>query len=177
MKCPYCVKDKEVTSVEYLKKNEDVCLNLDKSHEYYYQIQMQLGVTKKELDTAFFVVWSRADMHVERLNFNEITERAQHYFGYAVLPKLMGKFFTQVHPLSDMKTPARRQKIKLYCRRKMKSYGASVGNRSSEAWFAATSRTVLFSGTTMCGTGKKTKRGLVLQYLQESKGSPQNDRK
>uniref|UniRef100_A0A8C5ELC2 YqaJ viral recombinase domain-containing protein n=1 Tax=Gouania willdenowi TaxID=441366 RepID=A0A8C5ELC2_GOUWI len=51
VKCPFCVKS-------------------DKGkHQYFYQVQTQLGVCK--LESAYFVVWTEKDLHVEQIVFDE----------------------------------------------------------------------------------------------------------
>ena len=40
-------------------------LKLAQSHQYYYQVQTQLGVSK--LERAFFVAWTLKDIHVEQI--------------------------------------------------------------------------------------------------------------
>ena len=50
----------------YLVKSEDDKLQLNKSHEYYYQVQTQLGVAK--LQTAYFVVYTEVVNMLRKFN-------------------------------------------------------------------------------------------------------------
>ncbi|WAQ94131.1 YNG2-like protein [Mya arenaria] len=67
---------------------------LSNSHQYYYQVQTQLGVCK--LERAFFVVWTLQDLHIEEVLFDdkfwgEICAKSLHIFKTAILPELVGK--------------------------------------------------------------------------------------
>ena len=50
IKCPFCVKDSTFDDIDdktfYLKRGNDDQLKLDVKHQYYYQVQTQLGVCK-----------------------------------------------------------------------------------------------------------------------------------
>lgn len=60
IKCPFCVKDSTFDDIDdktfYLKRGNDDQLKLDVKHQYYYQVQTQLGVCK--IESAYFVVWT-----------------------------------------------------------------------------------------------------------------------
>ena len=63
-----------------------------------YHIQTQLRVCEKEFGD--FVVWTNNDMHVERIlldgeMWGEITLSSETLSHRAILPELMGKFFSK----------------------------------------------------------------------------------
>lgn len=103
VKCPFTKKDELLSDMDekafFLKKNEDGELKLDSAHEYYFQVQTQMGVTKVE--SCLFVVWTTIDLHVEQILFDEgkwheMCDLAEHFFRSAVLPELVGKFYTRL---------------------------------------------------------------------------------
>ena len=72
---------------------------------YQYQIQTQLGVCKKL--SSYFVVWTEKDMHVEIIDFDpgmwaEICQKSKIIFDTAIMPELVGKFFTRIHKVSNL---------------------------------------------------------------------------
>ena len=78
IKCPYilqahsvkkfddCLNSAQVKRFCLERVNQE--LHLKHNHEYYYQVQMQLGVTG--LKWCDFVVWSPKDIFVERISFD-----------------------------------------------------------------------------------------------------------
>ena len=71
---------------------------------YYYQVQTQLGVCERV--SAFFVVWTKEDMHIEIIDFDidlwsEMCENAKVFFDNAIMPELVGKFFTRINSVSN----------------------------------------------------------------------------
>lgn len=81
-------------------------IRLDQAHAYYYQVQTQLGVCR--CDMAHFVVWTEKELHYEKIFFDrsffeKIIQKSHHFFVYAVLPELVGRFFSlnqDIEPLS-----------------------------------------------------------------------------
>ena len=72
-------------------------MKLDHNHEYYYQVQTQLGVC--ELEEAFFVVWNKHSLHVELIKFDRdhwtcMISKAERFFNVAILPELVGRFYS-----------------------------------------------------------------------------------
>ena len=62
-------------------------------------MQTQLGVCR--LESAFFVVWTEKDLHVEPISFDEefwgmICQKSKHIFDTAIMPELVGKFYTRL---------------------------------------------------------------------------------
>ena len=61
IKCPYKARDSTITeAVWFLEKTANGCLQLDRKHLYYAQVQLQLSSTK--LAFVDFVVWTPSDM-------------------------------------------------------------------------------------------------------------------
>jgi len=63
-KCPYSARFDEITpsTVPYLYINSEVSLSLNENHPYFYQVQGQLAVTKRDL--CEFVVYTYKDLKV-----------------------------------------------------------------------------------------------------------------
>ena len=111
IKCPYSKRDQTFNSCVndpkfFLRKVKDGVNLLKRDHAHYYQVQTQLGVL--QMETCFFVVWTECDMHVDRITFDfkvweHICERALILFKTAVLPELVGKFYTRLPAVSTMK--------------------------------------------------------------------------
>lgn len=102
IKCPYCAKDLDVTDMEVLKKvgiqNLDGESRLSENHAYYYQIQMQLGITR--LGYCDFVVWNKNKFIMEQIYLNETfweteSKTASMFFYNVIVPELLGKFYTR----------------------------------------------------------------------------------
>lgn len=105
VKCPFCVKSDKLDSVSYLEEDSEGKLTLNRNHQYFYQVQTQLGVCK--LESAHFVVWTEKDLHVEQISFDEefwgmICQKSKNIFDTAIMPELVGKFYTRL--LSTMAT-------------------------------------------------------------------------
>lgn len=101
IKCPFCVKSDMLDSVKgfYLEKEGEGKLTLNGNHQYSYQVQTQLGVCN--LESAYFVVWREKDLHVEHILFDEefwgmICQKSKHIFDTAIMPELVGKFYTRL---------------------------------------------------------------------------------
>ena len=104
VKCPYCLKESTITSAVgdgvkmCLIKNAANALKLDRKHSYFYQVQLQLAVTK--LNFADFVVWTPTEIYIERvqMDMSFLTEnlaKAKELYITAILPELLGKWFTR----------------------------------------------------------------------------------
>ena len=65
VKCPFCVKSYMVDTVSYLEKDIEGKLTLNQNQQYFYQVQTQPGVCR--LESAYFVVWTEKDLHVEQI--------------------------------------------------------------------------------------------------------------
>ena len=114
VKCPYCVRDKEIPEcLEKVSCMENVAgkVQLRKSHQYYYQIQTQVFVCN--VDYCDFVIWTKEGLHHDRMEpdhalWDEICKRATGFFKRAVLPELVGKYFSKIQPAAAQgpSTPA-----------------------------------------------------------------------
>ena len=71
VKCPFTAREQLIShaSVPYLKLNEDGDLELDRNHQYYYQVQGQMFCTGKQ--HCDFVVYTFKDMKVLNINFDQ----------------------------------------------------------------------------------------------------------
>lgn len=103
IKCPYLV-GKGMNLATYAKRkntcliSDNSAMHLDKSHSYYYQIQMQMFVTR--LQYCDFVVWGPKEFFTQRILkdedfLSENIEKALEFHASVVVPELLGRFFTQ----------------------------------------------------------------------------------
>ena len=102
VKCPYCAKDSKL--IEYAGEQPSSCLEmyegqlrLDRSHQYYYQVQCQLLVCEKEY--CDLIVWTQRDCHMERIACDEavcseVINKGKNFFINIILPELVGKTFS-----------------------------------------------------------------------------------
>lgn len=104
IKCPYLAQDK--TLLELSKQRgfclvasspSDLTLKLNRQHNYYFQVQCQLHVTQTSY--CDFCVWTPSELHIERImpdsSFESCVMKATRFFKYAVLPELLGKWFSR----------------------------------------------------------------------------------
>jgi len=103
IKCPFCLKDCMLS-----EKADKSCLettngnlHLKRTHPYYYQVQTQIFVC--ETDFCDFVVWSKQDLHIERIEpdvefWNEISGKALSFFKDVILCELVGKYYSRPKP-------------------------------------------------------------------------------
>ena len=131
IKCPYSCKDKTFTDAAQqksfcLQENEDGSLKLKQDHSYYYQIQMQMMLCHVEYGE--FVVWREGgSIHHERILFNsdfmdDASENIEMFIKFAILPELVGKWFTKqpvlpLKPNSNEDTSSNLTPVWCYCRR------------------------------------------------------------
>jgi len=99
VKCLFCAKSAKLENLSYLEKDSEGKLTLNRNHQYFYQVQTQLGVCK--LESAYFVVWTEKDLHVEQILFDEefwcmIYQKSKNIFDMAIMPELVGKFYTRL---------------------------------------------------------------------------------
>lgn len=123
VKCPFCIKD--ITISEAISKGVSICLEqsldrltLKRNHPYWYQVQLQLGVSK--LPHADFVVWTTKDIHIERIEANdEFIESqlkvASDVYISGILPELLAKYHTRNHTNSKVVNGSE-EEIFCYCR-------------------------------------------------------------
>ena len=103
IKCPFNHRDNYIfEAVEqdknfYLTKTGNE-IKLSKTHQYYYQIQTQLHVSKSNF--CDFFVWTRKDYHIERIFpdedlWSKVVSKCSYFFNMALMPELIGKFFSR----------------------------------------------------------------------------------
>ncbi|KAH9367161.1 hypothetical protein HPB48_014763 [Haemaphysalis longicornis] len=101
VKCPWTVRDGQLCD---LLREKSSCvsecegsLRLKKSHRYYYQIQVQVFVWKREYSE--FVLWTCTEIHVERVKADKeflllLLRAAEGFFKTVLLPELVCRWFT-----------------------------------------------------------------------------------
>lgn len=72
IKCPYSCREGSAVDWLPIKNNTGIPM-LKRKHNYYYQVVMQLHVTKKSW--CDFVVWTPTFLHIERIHRNADTEK------------------------------------------------------------------------------------------------------
>ena len=96
IKCTYKYRHVDPCTIDdpsfYLKKSETGHLQLDRNHEYYYQVQGQLALCEKEYSD--FICWSPEGLFVERIVadpsfFSELQTKLDVFFVKVVLPQLL----------------------------------------------------------------------------------------
>lgn len=126
IKCPFCARDAKLSeAINYGAKlclkmpanNSDGALTLCQNHPYWYQVQVQLSVTKYEY--ADFVVWTKQDIHIERINrdtefFDTKLSKVNDLYVSAILPELLAKWHTS--PKVDNSDLLAANALFCYCR-------------------------------------------------------------
>ena len=111
IKCPFRCRHQ---SFEEAAENHSFCLEkengtlkLKNDHAYYYQIQLQMKIC--QVQYCDFVVWKEEDMFVQRIPIDmefidDAMENVQPFTKLAILPELVGKWFTgqNVAPLPEV---------------------------------------------------------------------------
>ena len=92
IKCPYSLRDSIPTNAPYLTSSMDGEYTLSTTHEYYYQVQGQLGITGRPF--CDFVCWTPQDIHVERILYDpdffiEMELKLQNFFVSVILPRVL----------------------------------------------------------------------------------------
>ena len=105
VKCPYCGRDK--TILETSEMQPRFCLEtigdqqrLKTDHTYYWQCQLQMLCTGRSY--CDFVVWTNADIHVERIGYDKALVEStipdvKEFHTKCILPELLGKWFSRLH--------------------------------------------------------------------------------
>lgn len=107
IKCPYCHRDESIVSATVNDKNfcltEDYeGLHLDHSHQYYYQVQMQIfvcDVTYCDFCVCTFGRDKEESTHIERVYkddpfWNKCVTKAESFFKMCLLPELLANWYT-----------------------------------------------------------------------------------
>lgn len=92
VKCPYSAREEKITpeTVDFLVKNESGDIVLKKDHNYSYQIQGQLAISKRK--SCFFVVYTFSDFFVQHIEYDES------FFLTEMLPKLENFYKSKYRP-------------------------------------------------------------------------------
>ena len=118
IKCPYKGQDFTITeAIGFLEKTANGCLQLDRKHLYYAQVQLQLSATKR--DFVGFVVWTPSDIFIERIDRDAVfisvnLAKAKHIYIKAILPGLLAKWYTSKN--ADGSISGRDSYLYCYCR-------------------------------------------------------------
>ena len=68
VKCPYSVRHSPPTCAAYLHTTENGGYTLSRDHEYYYQIQRQMGITERPY--CDLICWTLVGVHRERIKYD-----------------------------------------------------------------------------------------------------------
>ena len=102
VKCPFCIKNKDIKSGLNLKNfclvPEENTYSLSRDHAYFYQVQSQINICAKS-KYGDFILWTEKDIFVERILpdhefWQETVTKAQNFFYKCLLPVLVAKYFT-----------------------------------------------------------------------------------
>ena len=107
----------QIEAVGFLEKTANGCLQLDRKHPYYAQVQLRLSSTKP--DFVDFVVWTPSDIFIERIDRDAVLIRvnlvkAKHIYIKAILPELLAKWYTSKN--ADGSLSGRDSYFYCYCR-------------------------------------------------------------
>ena len=117
IKCPYCIRDDEPDLANFLNDG-----SLQKGHQHYYQIQTQMFVCN--VDYGDFVVCTFKNdvptMLVERVYVDEdfLVEaivQAGDFFTVAILPELLGRWYTRKVVMPEATIDDSRTSGYMYC--------------------------------------------------------------
>ena len=95
VKCPYKWRETSVshacTDPTFCCEEKDGQIVLKRKHVYYFQIQGQLGVTKRKW--CDFVIWTMKDLHIERIEADEelwmrMREKLKLFYLRCVVPEI-----------------------------------------------------------------------------------------
>ena len=131
IKCPFrcnevSFKEAAIQGSFCLEEDGD-SLQLKEDHAYYYQVWLQMKICQVEY--ADFVVWKEDDLFVQRIPMEKkfidnAMERAAPFVKLAILPELVGKWFTrQKTRLSEEQTAQQcvsnenEEQVWRYCKR------------------------------------------------------------
>lgn len=144
IKCPYTHRETGVEAAALTDKlfclhmcKDTGKLLLNTSHDYYYQIQLQMHVTKTIF--CFFVVWTSVDMHVQLVDYDPVfcstlVDKLTAAFHLVILPELIGEFFTKTRHTDGLKDPS--DLLLCYCRKRKegKRVWCSSGKENCAIW-------------------------------------------
>ena len=146
IKCPYSCRDKSL--LEYTGEKScfleviDGVYSIKRNHAYFYQVQAQIKFC--EAKYCDIVVWSEKDIIIKRifpdLEFIESAlDKSTLFFKYAILPEVLGKFYTRLPSKIDCSIDAHdklAQNVWCYCHKG--EYGEMIQCESGHCeidWF------------------------------------------
>ena len=108
IKCPFMGTENfifELLGVIHFLFEENAITKLNVNGNYYYQIQCQLFVTKKNY--CDFFVWTTKDWHLEQISIdkefcNEMIVQCRKFFKLCILPEILGKCYTRRPVLNNI---------------------------------------------------------------------------
>ena len=103
VKCPYLLNS-DVTLQDFATKRHTCLISLngklvlDRKHCYFYQVQLQMFVTKRKF--CDFVIWSRNYLFIERIYYDdnfclENVSKVLNFHKYVIKPELLSRHFTE----------------------------------------------------------------------------------
>lgn len=106
IKCPFSIKDPESTIEDLLSISDPYILLenneyvLNRKHDYYFQIQMGMGIYGCEF--GYFYVWSPKLMVLDKVKFNqqlwdENNVLAYRYVKSVIIPEMMNGYYTKTY--------------------------------------------------------------------------------
>ena len=126
IKCPYCHCSEDIDALaedpkSCLTKSADGSCSLDKSHPYYYQVQVEMFVcTVQYCDfcVCTFPSQTTASLHVERIfpdkkMWEGCVQASTRFFRTCILPELPGRWYTR--PSSEQGTKDEPQAVHEAC--------------------------------------------------------------
>ena len=101
IKCPYCLRSSSLAGYTGTKSCLEETVNglqLKQTHPYHYQVQSQIFLCDTEY--ADFVVFTEKEVNIERVTpdegkWNEISEKAANFHSIAIMPELVGRFYSR----------------------------------------------------------------------------------
>ena len=109
VKCPYSARNdviSESESITFLERDSSGHLKLKKSHNYFYQIQGQLAIAKKNL--CLLIVYTFKDLQVFPVEYDshfvesELIPNLSNFFDKVYLPFLISKLWSLCFHLSPI---------------------------------------------------------------------------
>lgn len=113
IKCPFCLNsqslDEAAESSSFCLQNDSEGFKLKETHAYYYQVQLQMHVTKSSY--CDFVVWQKGQLLIQRIPINENFQsdsmcKAKDFFVGCILPELLCKYFSRIRIQSNSVAPS-----------------------------------------------------------------------
>ena len=149
IKCPFHCKEKSFENAtiqgSFCLEEDNSGLRLKVDHAYYYQVQLQMKICQVEY--VDFVLLREEEMFVQRIVMDrefidDAIEKIEPYIKLAILPELMGKWFTKQNMiLNEDETPQQLDHQEednwCYCKRG-EDYSAMIGCDNDQCpiqWF------------------------------------------